>query len=79
MLRIRLLSGALSDKFRHVSNYQSISLNTGQSTDDTEEQPAISQAPTYLTRVGVHTGYTEPSADTEPSCRFGTAATRREE
>jgi len=49
-------SGALSDKFRHVSDYQSDSLNTDSIAVGSSGGPTDSQAPTYFMRVGVHTG-----------------------
>jgi len=41
MLRIQLQSGALSDKFRHVSEYQSSYLNTGQIVVDIDGHPVV--------------------------------------
>ena len=45
MLRIQSSSGALGDKFRHVSEYQSVGLNTDRITRNADRQPVPIREP----------------------------------
>jgi len=45
MLRMQSSSGALGDKFRHVSEYQSVGLNTDRITRNADRQPVIPLVP----------------------------------
>jgi len=45
MLRMQSSSGALGDKFRHVSEYQSVGLNTDRIAHNADRQPVIPLVP----------------------------------